>query len=82
LQSSIPAYQIDTLARAGVTDITLSLSYQLRDRAQLDATARKFGVKLNTRSSATQWHRCAYKLRGLDSRTTVVFNGDILTDLV
>jgi len=28
LQSSFLLYQIDTLRRAGVTDITLSLSYQ------------------------------------------------------
>src|SRR5258708_16258706 len=39
-------YQIDTLRRAGVTDITLSLSYQPEKIEQQLGDGSNFGVKL------------------------------------
>src|SRR6185436_8518726 len=39
-------YQIDTLRRAGITDITLSLSYQPNKIEQLLGDGSDFGVKL------------------------------------
>src|SRR3546814_17286692 len=39
-------YQIDTLRRAGVTDITLSLSYQPEKIEQQLGDGSQFGVKL------------------------------------
>src|SRR5438067_179590 len=39
-------YQIDTLKRAGITDITLSLSYQPEKIEQIMGDGSNFGVKL------------------------------------
>jgi NDP-sugar pyrophosphorylase family protein len=39
-------YQIDTLRRAGITDITLSLSYQSNKIEQLLGDGSDYGVKL------------------------------------
>src|SRR5215204_2089330 len=58
-------YQIDTLKRAGVTDVTLSLSYQPH--------------KVEPQPLGTAG---AYKFaQDLLREPTVVFNGDIVTDL-
>ena len=76
-------YQIDTLRRAGVTDITLSLSYQPEKIEQQLGDGSQFGVKLKyTVEPQPMGTAGAYKFaEDLIREPTVVFNGDILTDL-
>ena len=76
-------YQIDTLRRAGVTDITLSLSYQPQKIEQQLGDGSLFGVKLKyTVEPQPMGTAGAYKFaEDLIREPTVVFNGDILTDL-
>ncbi len=76
-------YQIDTLRRAGITDITLSLSYQPNKIEQLLDDGSDFGVKLKyTVEPQPMGTAGAYKFaEDLIREPTVVFNGDILTDL-
>src|ERR1041385_1891369 len=76
-------YQIDTLRRAGITDITLSLSYQPNKIEQLLGDGSDHGVKLKyTVEPSPMGTAGAYKFaEDLIRDTTVVFNGDILTDL-
>jgi mannose-1-phosphate guanylyltransferase len=76
-------YQIDTLRRAGITDITLSLSYQPNKIEQLLGDGSEFGVNLRyTVEPQPMGTAGAYKFaEELIREPTVVFNGDILTDL-
>jgi len=76
-------YQIDTLRRAGVTDITLSLSYQPEKIEQQLSDGSEFGVKLKyTVEPQPMGTAGAYKFaEELIREPTVVFNGDVLTDL-
>src|SRR6266540_3110975 len=76
-------YQIDTLRRAGITDITLSLSYQPNKIEQLLGDGSDYGVKLKyTVEPQPMGTAGAYKFaEDLIREPTVVFNGDILTDL-
>lgn len=76
-------YQIDTLRRAGVTDITLSLSYQPLKIEQQLGDGSDYGVKINyTVEQQPMGTAGAYKFaEDLIREPTVVFNGDILTDL-
>jgi NDP-sugar pyrophosphorylase family protein len=76
-------YQIDTLKRAGVTDITLSLSYQPEKIEQVLGDGSNFGVKLKyTVEPQPMGTAGAYKFaEDLIREPTVVFNGDVLTDL-
>src|SRR5229473_6924301 len=76
-------YQIDTLRRAGVLDITLSLSYQPEKIEQQLGDGSNFGVKLKyTVEPQPMGTAGAYKFaEDLIREPTVVFNGDILTDL-
>jgi len=76
-------YQIDTLRRAGITDITLSLSYQPNKIEQLLSDGSEYGVKLKyTVEPQPMGTAGAYKFaEDLIREPTVVFNGDILTDL-
>src|SRR5438128_4978818 len=76
-------YQIDTLRRAGITDITLSLSYQPFKIEQQLGDGSDFGVKLSyTVEPQPMGTAGAYKFaEDLIREPTVVFNGDILTDL-
>src|SRR5207237_6474984 len=76
-------YQIDTLRRAGVTDITLSLSYQPEKIEQQLSDGSEFGVKLKyTVEPQPMGTAGAYKFaEDLIREPTVVFNGDIVTDL-
>src|ERR1051325_7339202 len=76
-------YQIDTLRRAGITDITLSLSYQPNKIEQLRGDGSDHGVKLKyTVEPQPMGTAGAYKFaEDLIREPTVVFNGDILTDL-
>lgn len=76
-------YQIDTLRRAGITDITLSLSYQPQKIEQQLGDGSDFGVHLRYMTEPQPMGTAgAYKYaEGLIREPTVVFNGDILTDL-
>ena len=76
-------YQIDTLRRAGVRDITLSLSYQPLKIEQQLGDGSDYGVKINyTTEPQPMGTAGAYKFaEDLIREPTVVFNGDILTDL-
>ena len=76
-------YQVDTLRRAGVTDITLSLSYQPEKIEQQLGDGSDFGVKLKyTVEPQPMGTAGAYKFaEELIREPTVVFNGDVLTDL-
>ncbi|HEX8175171.1 MAG TPA: NDP-sugar synthase [Pyrinomonadaceae bacterium] len=76
-------YQIDTLKRAGIKDITLSLSYQPHKIEQLLGDGSDYGVNLKyTVEPQPMGTAGAYKYaEDLIREPTVVFNGDILTDL-
>lgn len=76
-------YQIDTLRRAGIKDITLSLSYQPHKIEQLLGDGSDYGVNLKyTVEPQPMGTAGAYKYaEDLIREPTVVFNGDILTDL-
>src|SRR3989449_2395807 len=76
-------YQIDTLRRAAITDITLSLSYQPNKIEQLLGDGSDFGVKLKYIVEPQPMGTAgAYKFaEDVIRERTVVFNGDILTDL-
>ena len=76
-------YQIDTLRDAGITDITLSLSYQPHKIEQLIGDGSEHGVRIKyTVEPQPMGTAGAYKFaEGLLREPTVVFNGDILTDL-
>ena len=76
-------YQIDTLRSAGITDITLSLSYQPLKIEQQLGDGSDYGVKLSyTTEPQPMGTAGAYKFaEELIRERTVVFNGDVLTDL-
>src|SRR5438552_18827383 len=76
-------YQIDTLRRAGVTDITLSLSYQPEKIEQQLGDGSNFGVKLKYMVEPQPMGTAgAYKFaEELIREHTVVFNGEIMTEL-
>lgn len=76
-------YQIDILKAAGVTDITLSLSYQPDKIEHLLGNGSDFGVNLRYITEPSPMGTGgAYKFASEALReTTIVFNGDILTDL-
>jgi mannose-1-phosphate guanylyltransferase len=76
-------YQIDTLRRAGITNITLSLSYQPHKIEQQLGDGSEFGVQLKyTVEPQPMGTAGAYKFaEDLIREPTVVFNGDVLTDL-
>ena len=76
-------YQLDTLKRAGVTDITLSLSYQPGKIEEQFGDGSDFGVKISYAVEPQPMGTAgAYKFaEDLLREPTVVFNGDIVTDL-
>lgn len=76
-------YQIDGLKKAGITDIILSLNYQPGKIEQLLGDGSDFGVNLSYVTESTPLGTGgAYKFAaGSIDRTTVVLNGDILTDV-
>jgi mannose-1-phosphate guanylyltransferase len=76
-------YQLDTLKRAGVTDITLSLSYQPHKIEQQLGDGFDYGVKLSYAVEPQPMGTAgAYKFAAdLIREPTVVLNGDIVTDL-
>lgn len=76
-------YQIDILRKAGILDITLSLSYQPDKIEMLLGDGSEYGVNLrcitepNPLGTAGAYRYAADQIR----ETTVVFNGDVLTDI-
>lgn len=76
-------YQLDILRRAGITDITLSLSYQPDKIEHILGDGSDFGVNLRFITEPTPLGTGgAYRFASDEIReTTVVFNGDVLTDL-
>jgi mannose-1-phosphate guanylyltransferase len=76
-------YQIEILARAGITDITLSLSYQPDKIEDALGDGSNLGVNLRFITEPSPMGTAgAYKFAaGSIRETTVVFNGDIITDV-
>ncbi|HEY0427937.1 MAG TPA: NDP-sugar synthase [Pyrinomonadaceae bacterium] len=76
-------YQINILRRAGIKDITLSLSYQPDKIEQVLGDGSDFDVNLSfVTEPSPMGTGGAYKYAADGFReTTVVFNGDILTDV-
>jgi len=76
-------YQIDILKRAGITDITLSLSYQPDKIEQVLGDGSDFGVKLRFLTEPNPLGTGgAYRFASESlNDTTVVLNGDILTNV-
>jgi len=76
-------YQVDLLKRAGISDITLSLSYQPGKIEEILADGSEFGVHIHYAVEATPLGTAgAYKNAEEHlTRSTVVFNGDVLTDM-
>lgn len=76
-------YQIDLLRNAGITDITLSLSYQPDKIEHIVGSGSEFGVNLRYITEPSPMGTGgAYKFAADSlSGTTIVFNGDILTNL-
>jgi len=76
-------FQIDILRKAGITDITLSLSYQPDKIEQVLGDGSEYGVKLKFQTEPTPLGTGgAYRFASekLDD-TTVVLNGDILSNV-
>ncbi|MBI4481259.1 MAG: NDP-sugar synthase [Acidobacteria bacterium] len=76
-------YQIDLIKRAGITEIILSLSYQPRKIRDIFGDGTRFGMTIRyTVESKPLGTAGAYKkAEHLLDDTTVVFNGDVLSDL-
>lgn len=76
-------YQIDVLKKAGIEDITLSLSYQPDKIQHILGNGSEFGVNLRYITEPTPMGTGgAYRFAADALReTTIVFNGDILTNL-
>ena len=83
LNRPLLTYQLELLARAGITDITLSLSYQPDKIEDVLGDGSDFDVNLRYITEPSPMGTAgAYKYAaGAIRETTVVFNGDILTDV-
>lgn len=83
LNRPLVLYQLDILAKAGITDITLSLSYQPDKIEDVLGDGSDLGVKLRFLTEPSPMGTAgAYKFAsGSIRETTVVFNGDILTNV-
>lgn len=76
-------YQLEILARAKITNVTLSLSYQPNKIEDILGDGSDYGVKLQFVTEPNPLGTAgAYKFAASDvAETTVVLNGDILTDI-
>ena len=76
-------YQLDLLARAGITNITLSLSYQPGKIEDVLGDGSEYGVNLRFITEPNPMGTGgAYKYAAdREGGATIVFNGDILTDV-
>ncbi|HKY04030.1 MAG TPA: NDP-sugar synthase [Blastocatellia bacterium] len=76
-------YQLELLKRAGIHDLILSLSYQphkIEDRLG-DGTDHKVKINYTVETSPLGTAGAYRNAAGLISETTVVLNGDVLTDI-
>lgn len=76
-------YQLDILRNAGVSDVTLSLSYQPNKIEDLLGDGTEFGVNIRYVTEPSPLGTAgafAFASAGIDE-TSIVFNGDILTDI-
>ena len=75
-------FQIDRIKRAGITEIILSLSYQPRKIMDIFGDGTKFGIIMRyTHEDLPRGTAGAFKAaENLIDDTTVVLNGDVLTD--
>lgn len=82
LNRPLLTFQLGLLEKAGITDITLSLSYQPDKIEDMLGDGSDFGVNLRYLTEPSPMGTAgAYKFAaGAIRETTVVFNGDILTD--
>lgn len=76
-------YQLEILARAGITDITLSLSYQPDKIEDVLGDGSDFGVKIRFVTEPSPMGTAGAFKFAADPKggTTIVLNGDILTDV-
>lgn len=76
-------FQIDHIKRAAITEIILSLSYQPRKISEIFGDGMNYGVTLRyTHEDLPRGTAGAFKAaENLIEDTTVVLNGDILTDI-
>jgi len=76
-------YQLELLKRAGIKEITLSLSYQPNKIADIFGDGEEQGLKIYYAVEASPLGTAgAYKNAQQHlTQTTVVFNGDVLTDV-
>lgn len=76
-------YQIEILRKAGIREITLSLSYQPGKIEQVLGDGSEYGVKLHFITEPSPMGTAgAYKFAAAALRsTTIVLNGDVLTDV-
>src|SRR5688500_12287359 len=79
LNRPLVLYQLESLARAGITDITLSLSYHPDKIEDVLGDGSDFGVRLRFLTEPSPMGTAgAFKFAaGSIRETTVVFNGDI-----
>ncbi len=77
-------YQIETLRRAGIRDITLSLNYQPDKIERILGNGAEYDVELEYVTEPQPMGTAgAYKYASKNiNETTIVLNGDILTDLI
>jgi NDP-sugar pyrophosphorylase family protein len=75
-------FQIDHIKKAGITEIILSLSYQPRKIEDIFGDGMKFGVIMRyTHEDLPRGTAGAVKAaENMIDDTTIVFNGDVLTD--
>ena len=84
VNKSFLLYQIEILRRAGIKDITLSLNYQPDKIERRLGDGKEYGINLAyVTEPQPMGTGGAYKYAsaGIDE-TTIVLNGDILTDLI
>ena len=76
-------YQLEILARAGITDVTLSLSYQPNKIEDSLGDGSEYGVHITYVTEPSPLGTAgAFRFAAGDSKeTTIVLNGDILTDV-
>lgn len=77
------AFQIDLLRRSGISEIILSLSYQPRRIEEIFGDGSELGVKIlyTVEPEPLGTAGAVKKAEPLLSDRTVVFNGDVLSDL-
>jgi mannose-1-phosphate guanylyltransferase len=76
-------FQIDHIKHAGITEVILSLSYQPRKIEDIFGDGMKYGVIMRyTHEDLPRGTAGAFKAaENLIDDTTIVFNGDVLTDI-